>query len=341
VRTLVISDLHLGARVQNSVLVHREPLERLLAGLDDVDRLVLLGDVVELLEGRTAHAMAVAQPVLEAIGARLGSEREAILVPGNHDRRLVASWVRAQGSRLQPDAAVPLDATPALGRVTSWLSPARVRVHYPGVWLDDRVWAVHGHYLDRHLLPTSAFGIARGLLGRLPRVGASPVDYERAGGPSVTRVEAWLTRWLPRPLATGVEDLAELLRAATMPRVPKSFFHRRMAPLLAAVLGMQVRRAAIPALARVVYSLGVDADWVLFGHVHRLGPLAGDVEEQWRGLSGRPRIANTGSWTYEPLLLHRAAPDHPYWPGGAVLLEDGADPRAIALLGDLTPSDLH
>ena len=182
---------------------------------------------------------------------------------------------RARG--LTPDAVVPVDATPALARVTSWLAPASVRVHYPGVWLSDRVWATHGHYLDRHLLPTSAFGIARGLLGRLPREEALPVDYERAGGPSVTRVEAWLTRWLPRPLATMVEDFAELVRAATMPRVPKPLLHRRFAPLLAAVLGMQMRRASIPALARVVYSLGIDADWVLFGHVHRLGPLHGDI----------------------------------------------------------------
>jgi AcrR family transcriptional regulator len=216
-----------------------------------------------------------------------------------------------------------------------------VQVRYPGVWLSDRVWATHGHYLDRHLLPTSAFGVARGLLGRLPREEALPVDYELAGGPSVTRVEAWLTRWLPRPLATMVEDFAELVRAATMPRVPKPLLHRRFAPLLAAALGMQMRRASIPALARVVYSLGIDADWVLFGHVHRLGPLDGDIESQWQGIAGRPRIANTGSWVYEPLLLHRAAPDHPYWPGGAVLLEDGSDPRAVALLHDVTVSKLH
>ena len=152
------------------------------------------------------------------------------------------------------------------------------------------------------------------MLGRLPRDEALPVDYELAGGPSITRVEAWLTRWLPRPLATLVEDLTELLRAATMPRVPKRLLHRRMAPLLAAVLGMQMPREH-PGVARVVYSLGVDADWVLFGHVHRLGPLGSDIESRWQGLAGRPRIANTGSWVYEPLLLHRAAPDHPYWPG--------------------------
>ena len=71
-RTLVISDLHLGARLQNGVLTRPEPLRRLLAALDGIDRLVLLGDSVELLEGRTAQAMEVARPVLEAIGSRSG-----------------------------------------------------------------------------------------------------------------------------------------------------------------------------------------------------------------------------------------------------------------------------
>ena len=340
-RTLVISDLHLGARLRNGVLTWPEPLRRLLTALDGIDRLVLLGDSVELLERRTAQAMGTARPVLEAIGSRLGERREVILVPGNHDRQLVSAWIRAQGPRLAADAAVPLDATPLLGHVTSWLSPARIRVHYPGVWLSDRVFATHGHYLDRHLLPVSAFGIARGLLGRVPREGSTPVDYERAGGPSVTRLEAWLTRRLPRPLAALVEDLAELVRAATMPRLHKQLFDRRMAPLLASVLGFQMRRASIPALVRVVHNLGIDAEWVLFGHVHRLGPLDRDRPAQWRGTGGRPRIANSGSWTYEPLLLHRAAPQHPYWPGGALLLEDDAEPRALALLSDLQPAAMH
>jgi Calcineurin-like phosphoesterase len=341
VRTLVISDLHLGARLQNGVLTRPEPQRRLLAALEGIDRLVLLGDSVELLEGRASHAMAVAQPVLSAIGKRLGRDREVVVVPGNHDRQLVSAWICGQGPELRPDAAVPVDATPALATVTSCLSPARVRVHYPGVWLADRVWATHGHYLDRHLLPVSAFGIARGLLGRLPREDATPIEYERAGGPSVTRLEARLTRQLPRPLAALVEDAAELLRAATMPRVPKRLFHRRMAPLLAAVLGLQMRRAAIPALVRVTRSLGVDADWILFGHVHRLGPLDSDKPAEWRGTGGGPRVVNTGSWTYEPLLLDRAAPEHPYWPGGAVLLEDGREPRVIALLTDVDPFELH
>jgi predicted phosphodiesterase len=340
-RTLVISDFHLGARLRRDVLRRDTALEPLLDALATVDRLVLLGDVVELLEGRQARAMEVAEPVLRAIGGRLDPGAEVILVPGNHDGDLIGPWLRANGVSPSLDATIPHDATPVLAQAVAALGPDRVRVRYPGVWLAEGVWATHGHYLDRHLLPEVAFGVARGLLGRLPRDGARPVDYERAGGPSLTRVEALLTRWLPRPLAGLVDDLAELLRAATMPRVPHRLLSRRMSPLMAGVLGTQMRRASIPALARVVHRLGVDADWVVFGHVHRSGPLAGDQAATWTGPGGSPRIVNTGSWVYEPLLVHHATPPHPYWPGGAVLLEDGRDPVAIGLLDHLDASALH
>ncbi len=336
-RTLVISDLHLGARVRRSVLVRSQPLSMLLAALDSVERLVLLGDIVELAEGRPQQAMAEARPVLQALGARLGADREVILVPGNHDQMLIREWVRTQGTALSPAAAVPLDASPELTEIVAWLAPARVTVRYPGAWLADNVWATHGQYLDRHLLPESAFGIARGLLGRLPRTGAIPIDYEHARRPSLARA----TGWLPRPLAALLDDLAELVRASTMPRAPRLLLHQRFAPLISAALGAQMSRASIPALARVVHRLGIDADWVLFGHVHRLGPLPADRPAQWQGPGGRPRIANAGSWVYEPLLVHHTMPPHPYWPGGAVLLEPGSEPRAIGLLDGLEARQLH
>jgi len=180
--------------------------------------------------------------------------------------------VRANGVPPALSGGVPRDATPALADLVAWLGPGDVHVRYPGVWLADRVWATHGHYLDRHLLPEAAYGVARGLLGRLPRDGATPADYE--GGPSATRVEAMLTRWLPRPLAELMDELAELLRAATMPGSPRRVLGRHLAPFAQRALGAQMRRASIPALARVVHRLGVDADWVVFGHVHR-----------WNGLS--------------------------------------------------------
>ena len=111
--------------------------------------------------------------------------------------------------------------------------------------------------------------------------------------------------------------------------------HPWMAPVTAMLLGLQMRRASIPAVVRVARRLGVNADWVVFGHVHRLGPLSGDKPRQWQGSDGRPRILNTGSWVYEPLLVHNAAPPHPYWPGGAVVLQDGRDPVAQGLLDDI------
>jgi UDP-2,3-diacylglucosamine pyrophosphatase LpxH len=340
-RTLVVSDLHLGLRLRRDVLRRSEPLEALLEAVDRADRVVLLGDVLELLEGRIERAMEVGEPVLRAIGARAGRGREIVVVPGNHDAALVGPWLSRNGIAAAVDAPVPLDATPLLAALTSWLAPADVRVHYPGVWLANGVWATHGHYLDRHLLPEVAFGLARGLLGRLPRDGALPVDYERAGGPSLTRVEAFLTRWLPRPLAGLADDLAELARAATMPMVPRRLLTHRFSWLTSALLGVQMRRASMPALIRVVHRLRVDAEWVVFGHVHRCGPLAGDSLQPWTGAGGRPRIVNSGSWVYEPLLVHHARPPHPYWPGGAVVLEDGGAPRAIGLLDHLDAARLH
>lgn len=339
--TLVVSDLHLGSRLRHDVLTRPEPLHRLLEALEGVERLVLLGDIVELIEKRSERAMEEAEPILRRIGQTLGSGREVIFVPGNHDRALVTPWVKRMGAGLAVDSRVPVDATPALAVLTSWLAPARVQVHYPGVWLAPGLWATHGHYLDRHLLPESAFGVTRGLLGRVPQPGASPIDYERAGGVSLTWLEALVIKALPRPLATLAEDFAELIRASTMPLAPRKLLHPGMARFTASLLGAQMRRASLPALSHVVGRLGVDAECVLFGHVHRLGPVAGDVERRWCGPRGRPRLLNTGSWVYEPLLVSGAVAPHPYWPGGAVILEDEQPPRVVGLLDGVPASAMH
>jgi hypothetical protein len=245
----------------------------------------------------------------------------------------VARWLRGRSESLSVDTPVPLDASPALAQITDWLAPAQVRVHYPGVWLAEGVWATHGHYLGRHLLPDSSYGIGRGLLGRLPRDDARPEDYERRGGASVSRL---------RPRMSGLlHGVFELGRAATMPAARRHLLRPGIPPLFAPVLGFQMRRASIPALARVVHRLHIEAETVIFGHVHRLGPLDGDEAADWRGPTGSLRLFNTGSWVYEPLLVHRADPPHPYWPGGAIVIEDGEAPRAVGLLDDLIPDELH
>jgi hypothetical protein len=94
-------------------------------------------------------------------------------------------------------------------------------------------------------------------------------------------------------------------------------------------------------VALVAARLGVQAEWVIFGHVHRLGPLPGDQPARWRARGGGPRVANTGSWTYEPLLVHRAAAWHPYWPGGALVIEGEGDPVAVNLLEGCSPAEIH
>jgi UDP-2,3-diacylglucosamine pyrophosphatase LpxH len=335
-RTLVISDLHIGCRVRSSVLAQPRPLERLLAALEGIDRLVLLGDVVELVSVPAAQSMAEAAPILAAIGARMGPEREIVIVPGNHDRALVRTWARRHRHELSIDADVPPGATALLAELVGMLAPARVLVKYPGVWLRDGIWATHGHYLDRHLLPAGGYGILRSRLGRTPVGQATPLDYEVGRRPGL----GLMTRWLPRRLAALMYDVTEVIRAATMPRVRRLVLNPRISPLTARLLSIQMRRQALPALVEVVQRLGVEADWVVFGHVHRLGPIAGDDISEWIAPGGSPRLLNSGSWLYEPLLVARARPPHPYWPGGAILLDGDAEPQMLSLLDDLGPADL-
>jgi hypothetical protein len=341
VRTLVISDLHLGNRGRRDVLRRPVALERLLDALADVERLVLLGDSAELLTRHPRRPLAAAEPVLRAIGERMGNGagREIVLVPGNHDSPLIRAWIRAQGAGLSVSSPVDPHATRALGRVVSWLGPTTVRVNYPGAWLSERIYATHGHYLDRHLIPDSAIGLPRGRLRRAPGDRVSPIAYE-LGRPRAPRRDTRWQRAVSRPLGTAVDAAAHRLRAAVMPRLGPLLMTAGLTSISAVVLDAQMRHASLPALGRMVTRLGIDADWVIFGHVHRLGPLAGDRAELWQTGDGGARLLNCGSWLYDPLLVDRVTPPHPYWPGGGVLIEPGREPRAIGLLDDLSHGDL-
>ena len=350
-RTLIIADLHLGSIARTSVLEREMPLQRLLNELERTDRLVLLGDSVELMEGRARAALSKAQPILRAFGAALGAGAQVVLVPGNHERPMIRSWLRRQGPGLPVDARVPADASPELRAVVEQLSPAHVEVRYPGVYLSDAVWATHGHYLDGHLIPVSNWGRLRAA-GEAP-ASVTPWHYERPRRMPVSPVMRWLpepprrvnlspaVRWLPEPVAARLRELRALIRSSTMPAIGDNVFDPRIAPLTARLLSRQMRHHALPALARVVHQLDVQAEWVVFGHVHRLGPLPGDRPEEWRDAEGRIGFLNTGSWLYEPRLVNRVTPPHPYWPGGAVLLQDGLSPRAVGLLDDVPGDQLQ
>ncbi len=188
-RTVVVSDLHLGLRAGNDVARRPELRARLVEVVRGADRLVLLGDILELRERSLDSAIEIARPLFEELAKALGSG-EMLLVPGNHDHALLASFVatgeapgtlRSLENRLSPAPDHPL------GRLARDLSPARLTFAYPGVWLDRGVFATHGHYMDAHspvpMVECLAIAISSRLRGGRPRPGSTPADYERVVSP--------------------------------------------------------------------------------------------------------------------------------------------------------------
>jgi predicted phosphodiesterase len=325
VRTLVISDLHLGNRGGRDVLRRADPLERLTEAVAQVDRLVLLGDLAELVRRNPESSMAATERVLRALAARMDSSQEIIVVPGNHDRPLIRGWARARGRALGVADTVPPDATPALIRIASWLAPAQVRIHYPGVWLADGLYATHGHYLDRHLTPHAPIGLPRRSHSDRAGIRVTAWDYEHR------RIRARQRRDGPR---SPMSRAAHMAARALNPALPRLLMRAGLSPVTAAAVDLQMRHAALPALRTVLRRLGIEAETVIFGHVHRLGPVAGDRPGDWRAEGGL-QVLNTGSWIYERLLIDRTRPPHPYWPGGAIRIDEGHAPRTLNLLEDL------
>ncbi len=195
-RTLIISDLHLGSLSGADVLRRPEMRAPLLDAAAGVDRVVLLGDVLELRHGPLREAMAAARPFFEELGQALAG-RELVITMGNHDHALVEPWLAGRGAELEPPALQPeqllepAEVSPALGRIAGWAAPARVRVAYPGLWVRADVYVTHGHYLDCHLtVPTlerlSVAAMSR-MLGRPADTFAGAEDYEAMGAP----VFAW------------------------------------------------------------------------------------------------------------------------------------------------------
>jgi hypothetical protein len=77
-------------------------------------------------------------------------------------------------------------------------------------------------------------------------------------------------------------------------------------------------------MGEVVDRLGVQADYVIFGHTHRAGPL-GDEGSEWTARS-RARLVNCGSWIDE-VLADGSGPSNPYWPGRVTWLDESGPTR--------------
>src|SRR3954447_25842320 len=183
-RTAVVSDLHLGGLADADVARTGEPLDALVEGVSGADRLILLGDIVELRERPLSEALEVARPVLERLGHAMAGRR-VVLVPGNHDHALTEPWLtrlRLAGEELPAEAEWPVapgDGAAAL--IGEWMPDVELSLAYPGLRLRDDVYATHGHYLDLHLTVPRLESIAASVMGRVTKLGhgaRSAADYE-------------------------------------------------------------------------------------------------------------------------------------------------------------------
>jgi hypothetical protein len=219
-RTLIISDLHLGSAGGADLLRRPELRAPLLAEMSDVDRVVLLGDVLELRHGPRREALAAARPFFEDLGRVIGDPpaREVVVVAGNHDHALIEPWLERRSELSMPaplSAEQRLEATaasPMMAQLAEWAAPARLAVAYPGLWVRPDVYATHGHYLDCHLTIPTLERLGIGAMGRMLRRPAGaftgPEDYEAV----MTPVFAWIDA-VARQAPTG-----EILNGGTTVR---------------------------------------------------------------------------------------------------------------------------
>jgi predicted phosphodiesterase len=346
-RTAVVSDLHIGGLAGADVAREGEALSALVEAVTGADRLVLLGDIVELRERPLAQALEVARPALEALGRAI-ADRRVVLVPGNHDHALVEPWLtrlRLDGGQLSAEHEWPVGADDgAAGRIAAWMPDAEVTLAYPGLWLRPDVYATHGHYLDLHLTVPRLESIAASAMGRATGLGKateSPRDYETilapmyafydglAQGASANALARGgsLSRSVWRRVSSDGRPTAArfLLGRVTIPGAVAALNGLGLGPFRATLTGEELRRSGLLAMARVAEVLAPGAEHVLFGHTHRPGPLPGDELAEWTTLSGT-RLWNTGSWLYEGAFVTTGR-DSPYWPGTVLMLEDEDPPR--------------
>jgi hypothetical protein len=364
VRSAVISDLHLGTLPGNDLLRMPAMRDRLFEAAAGVDRLVVLGDMAELREAPVGHSLETVYEFAEHVNDAFAG-RQVVLAAGNHDHPLVAAWLESRRLRPKPlplpvDSCVKAPRSGPLGTIVRRMPDVEVMLAYPGLHLRDDVYATHGHYLDLHMsvptLETIAISVLARIEGHDPDELATPDQYEAVLAPIYALVYATVQGrpTTARPLASGAsvrmwgamhpesKDLVARVRSIVLRRglVPAAAAFLNAAglgPFGTEMTGPALRRAGIAALCRVIERLGIDADWVIYGHTHRTGPLPG--EGDWRAPTGA-RLINCGSWTWAPQLAGGSAGQGPYWPGGMVIVDEEGPPRLVRVLENVAEEEM-
>jgi hypothetical protein len=359
VRTAIVSDLHLGSSFGEDLLRDASIRVALLEEIGAADRLVLLGDALELRELPLPEVLAAARPFFEEVGEAMAG-REVVLVPGNHDHRLAEPLLEEVAMR-DGGAALGLEQRRHPGQepanaIDAWLGDAELSIAYPGAWLRDDVYATHGHYMDCHMsLPRieciAAAAVMRAF-GPVP-ARATAADYERVLRPvfgfSFGLAQSGLARRATRPSEGAWRKISgrdrartpvrrAAVRAAVAGGIPATVW--TLNRLLRAdfdpdLSAAAITRSGIDAATELARRLEVGAAHVITGHTHRAGPEAG--EEEW-ALPGGGRLHNTGSWIFASAFHHPGTPPGPYWPGTVTWLEGEGPPRRVRLL-DERPRD--
>jgi predicted phosphodiesterase len=359
VRTLVVSDLHLGAATKKDTLRRAEPLRALCEHLQGFDRLAIVGDAVELRHGPRRDAIAAAEPVFAALGKALGRKGEIVLVTGNHDHGLISPWLEARGEREEPapltlEERAGADASPLLARLARAAKPARFDVAFPGVWLREDVYAMHGHYLDClttiPALERLGAGVMGKIVGPLPDSDATPDDFEARLAPmyawlgaiAESRGGRWATArqgtsasaWQLLSSSSSRRPLRARAMVAAFPFGIAGLNRAGLGPLTSELSGENLRREALAAMADVVRRLNIQAEHVIFGHTHRSGPLVGDEGSEWRA-GASTQLHNPGCWIDEPVFARQGGVDSPYRAGRAIELDAEGPPRLVRVTESL------
>ena len=353
-RTLIISDLHIGMTKGNDVLRQSEGIEPLLEELKGADRLVLLGDTIEMRDGPVNTILAAARPTLEKISSALPAHAEVLVTAGNHDHALISPYLQYAGHPLGLASDIPLAEAAPAARSFAQMFTQPVSLKYPGIWLRDDVYAMHGHYADVHTTMPQMERLAAGVMSRLssaiPKAAAEAEDYERLQAP----IYAWadsVGQHAPKgpagpanggygaqayALLQGPEDRHPVVKRAVGVGFPLGLKAVSLAlgPLSADLSSDNIRRSGISAVAETVNRLGIKAKHVISGHTHRAGPLPEDDPAEWITPSGI-HMHNSGNWVYEKHFMPSPPyANSPYWPGTVLVLEDEGPPRLKRLLGD-------
>jgi Calcineurin-like phosphoesterase len=363
VRSLVISDSHLGAWTGDDLLAYAWAREALRPELERAGEVVLLGDFVDLLFATTEHAFERADGLVELLAQTLSGKR-LVWLAGNHDHHILVRRLEAL-IELRIATGKPDDKLPEIWRASFFfeaflrrrLPDTEIEIAYPNYRVGE-VLLSHGHYLDGEVRGSVPNRLLQGGFWKIAggRTATPTVeDYEAAlvpltellfveaqlpkGAAAEQRIQAELRRlgrFAQIAAAPGRElerlgrSLVRLVRGEPGPQPPAAdYVLARVIPPGASAL------PSVRAYAQVCRNLGWDqnARWFVFAHTHQ--PLDGVGVN---GTRGGARFWNTGSWIYEPVTGstadYLAYLDH-NWPGSAVVIdtdERGGEPQLLELL---------